>query len=83
MRAMRSHPEPVRGLPHLAGRLVRGIRLGLPVFLGYVPVGTAFGMLTRTSGFSAPQALACSALVLRGAGRFVGLTLMPGPGRTW
>lgn len=57
-------------------RLLRGARLGLPIFLGYAPVGAAFGMLARTAGFTVAEAVACSALVLAGAGQFVGLSLM-------
>lgn len=57
-------------------RLLRGARLGLPIFLGYVPVGAAFGMLAKTAGFTSAEAAACSALVLAGAGQFVGLSLM-------
>jgi 4-azaleucine resistance transporter AzlC len=52
------------------------MRLGLPIFLGYVPVGAAFGMLARTAGFTVVQSAACSALVLAGAGQFVALSLM-------
>lgn len=57
-------------------RFLRGVRLGLPIFLGYVPVGMAFGMLARSAGFTLAQAAACSGLVLAGAGQFVGLSLM-------
>jgi 4-azaleucine resistance transporter AzlC len=63
-------------VPALRDRLLRGARLGLPIFLGYVPVGTAFGMLARTSGFTIVEAVACSGLVLAGAGQFVALSLM-------
>lgn len=63
--------------PHCAThRLLRGARMGLPIFLGYVAVGAAFGMLAATAGFSLAQAAACSALVLAGAGQFVALSLM-------
>lgn len=57
-------------------RFLRGVRLGLPIFLGYVPIGMAFGMLARTAGFTLTQAVGCSALVLAGAGQFVALSLM-------
>ena len=33
-------------------RFSRGVELGFPIFLGYVPVGMAFGILARTLGFS-------------------------------
>ncbi|MBN2404054.1 MAG: AzlC family ABC transporter permease [Coriobacteriia bacterium] len=57
-------------------RLVRGVRLGFPIFLGYMPVGAAFGILARSWGFSPIQAVACSATALAGAGQFIGLSLM-------
>jgi predicted branched-subunit amino acid permease len=33
-------------------RFKRGLKLGMPIFLGYVPVGMAFGVLARTLGFT-------------------------------
>jgi 4-azaleucine resistance transporter AzlC len=50
--------------------------LGLPIFLGYMPVGAAFGILARSWGFSPLQAVTCSATALAGAGQFFGLSLM-------
>jgi 4-azaleucine resistance transporter AzlC len=55
---------------------VRGIRLGLPIFLGYVPVGAAFGILARTLGFSVIAATVCSATALAGAGQFIALAVL-------
>ncbi len=51
------------------------MRLGIPILLGYLPVGAAFGIVAHTAGFSVLQASACSALALAGAGQFVGLSL--------
>ncbi|MDO9556714.1 MAG: AzlC family ABC transporter permease [Coriobacteriia bacterium] len=62
--------------PSARDRLVRGIRQGFPIFLGYVPVGTAFGILARSWDLSPVQAIACSATALAGAGQFIGLSLM-------
>lgn len=59
---------------------MRGARLGLPVFLGYVPVGAAFGLASTAAGFSVLQATACSALVIAGAGQFIGLAAVAGSG---
>ena len=57
----------------------RGITLGFPIFLGYVPVGLAFGILARTQGFSLLEATICSATALAGAGQFIALaTLLAG-----
>lgn len=59
-----------------ASRFIRGTRLGLPILLGYMPVGIAFGVLATTIGFSAIQAIVCSATALAGAGQFIALNLM-------
>lgn len=57
-------------------RFVRGLKLGLPILLGYIPVGAAFGILATGLGFSAIQACACSATALAGAGQFIALSLI-------
>ena len=62
--------------PSVRARFSRGIKLGLPIFLGYMPVGMAFGILARTHGFDALQAVTCSATAIAGAGQFIGLSLM-------
>ena len=59
-------------------RFARGCRLGLPIFLGYAPVGAAFGVLARGVGFSILEAAACSATALAGAGQFIALSLLAG-----
>jgi len=58
----------------------RGLKLGIPIFLGYVPVGTAFGILANQYGFSLLAALICSATALAGAGQFIALAVMVGGG---
>jgi len=68
-------PAPTRG-----ALLVRGARLGLPIFLGYMPVGAAFGLAATAAGFTVTQATACSALVLAGAGQFIGLAALASSG---
>ncbi|MDO9107688.1 MAG: AzlC family ABC transporter permease [Coriobacteriia bacterium] len=55
---------------------MRGLKLGLPVFLGYMPVGAAFGILATGLGFSTLQACACSATALAGAGQFIALPVI-------
>lgn len=57
---------------------MRGVGLGMPIFLGYIPVGAAFGVLATSIGFSAVQAVICSATALAGAGQFIALNLMRG-----
>lgn len=59
-------------------RFVRGLKLGFPIFLGYVPVGMAFAILARGLGFSVVAATVCSATALAGAGQFIALSLLGG-----
>lgn len=56
--------------------LGRGARLGVPILLGYAPVGAAFGVLACTLGFSPAQAIVCSATSLAGAGQFIALSVL-------
>lgn len=72
MSAAKDIPEDTRH----AARFWRGVRLGTPIFLGYMPVGIAFGILATSLGFTALQALACSATALAGAGQFIALSVM-------
>ncbi len=57
-------------------RFWRGVELGSPIFLGYVPIGMAFGILARTIGFTTLQAVLCSATALAGAGQFIALSVL-------
>lgn len=59
-----------------ASRFARGLSLGLPIFLGYLPVGLAFGVLAERIGFTTFQAVVCSATALAGAGQFIALSLL-------
>lgn len=59
---------------------VRGIELGLPIFLGYMPVGMAFGVLAMGLGFSPISAVVCSATALAGAGQFIALSVLAAGG---
>jgi 4-azaleucine resistance transporter AzlC len=52
------------------------MELGSPIFLGYVPVGIAFGVLARTVGFSTLQAVICSATALAGAGQLIAVAVL-------
>jgi len=62
--------------PSRRARFSRGLRLGTPIFLGYVPVGAAFGVLATGLGFSPLQACTCSATALAGAGQFIALSVI-------
>ena len=84
---MQSQPQPIHPHPEDPGaatalhapairRFRRGVTLGFPIFLGYMPVGMAFGILARTMGFSVFAACVCSATALAGAGQFIALSFL-------
>jgi 4-azaleucine resistance transporter AzlC len=72
-----SAPAPdAEARPPASARFLRGVRLGAPVFLGYLPIGAAFGVVAAAAGLSVLQVAACSAFVFAGAGQFIAVNLM-------
>lgn len=52
----------------------------MPIFLGYLPIGMAFGIAATALGFTVAQAAACSGLVIAGAGQFIAVETLRGGG---
>lgn len=50
---------------------VEGFKRGLPIIMGYMPVGFAFGVLAVKNGISAGLAVAMAVLMFSGSGQFV------------
>jgi 4-azaleucine resistance transporter AzlC len=59
-------------------QMMRGIRAGVPVAVGYVPMAMAFGVLARQTGLDIVQAGAMSLFVYAGASQFASLGLLAG-----
>ena len=58
--------------------LLRGVRAGIPIAVGYVPMAVAFGVLARQAGLGFFQAGAMSLFVYAGASQFASLGLLAG-----
>ncbi len=58
--------------------VVRGIRAGVPVAVGYFPMAMAFGVLATRTGLSFAQAAAMSVFVYAGASQYAALGLIAG-----
>ncbi len=56
--------------------LLDGIKLSIPICLGYIPVSFAFGMMARQGGLSAWIAVLISMTNLTSAGQFAGTELI-------
>ncbi len=59
-----------------------GVKDALPVVLGYLPVGVAFGLLARNAGMTPSEAGLMSLLVYAGASQFLAIEMIF-KGMTW
>lgn len=53
-----------------------GMKRGIPIVMGYIPVAIAFGILSKTIGISMFQSFLFSAFVFAGASQFMALNLI-------
>ena len=61
---------------------ILGVRDALPVVLGYLPLGLAFGVLARNYGLSVGQVAAMSSFIYSGSGQFVAIGMLKA-GQAW
>jgi 4-azaleucine resistance transporter AzlC len=53
-----------------------GVKAALPIVLGYIPVGMAFGVLARNAGLSPFESGSMSLLVYAGASQFIAVEMI-------
>jgi 4-azaleucine resistance transporter AzlC len=58
------------------GHFREGAKAALPIVLGYLPVGMAFGVLAQKAGLSAFEAGSMSLLVYAGASQFIAVEMI-------
>ncbi|WP_454942351.1 AzlC family ABC transporter permease [Evtepia sp.] len=63
-----------------ARQFTRGMRVGVPIFLGYLAVSFTLGITAKNAGLSAFQATLTSLLVNASAGQYAAFTLMAAQG---
>src|SRR5690606_13272924 len=69
--------KDVTTTPNKTGNAFRdGLVTGFPIFLGYLPIAIAYGVLAIQSGLNLFQLTAMSALVFAGASQFMGATMI-------
>jgi len=56
--------------------LQSGVRTGLPITIGYIPVAITYGVLAAQSGMSLVELTLMSALVYAGASQFMGVNMI-------
>ncbi|BAF58723.1 predicted branched-chain amino acid permease [Pelotomaculum thermopropionicum SI] len=60
--------------------LKQGIKDSIPIILGYIPLGIAFGLLANKVGMSVIQATLMSVLCFTGAGQYIAIGIMQAGG---
>lgn len=60
---------------------IKGLKLGIPIGLGYLSVSFTFGIMAVSYGFSWYQAVLISMLTLTSAGQLAGIQVMVNPGQ--
>jgi len=63
-------------MPVVSGSLVGAVRQALPIVLGYVPVGFAFGVLALKNGISPANAVLMSVIVFAGSAQLIAVGLI-------
>lgn len=53
-----------------------GIKDGIPISLGYFPIGMAYGILAKGAGLSFMEAIAFSFIVFAGASQFIAVSML-------
>jgi 4-azaleucine resistance transporter AzlC len=53
-----------------------GIKVGIPIAIGYIPIAIAFGLLARSSGIPNHISILMSLIIFAGASQFVGVNLI-------
>lgn len=53
-----------------------GLKSGVPIVIGYIPIAMAFGILAKTEGVSLLDTMLFSVLVFAGASQFMALNLL-------
>ena len=58
------------------GALWQGCKAGIPIAIGYLPIGMTFGLLARASGMPDQITIMMSVVIFAGASQFVGVNML-------
>jgi len=68
-----SYQTPVK---KSAGSFLEGIKAGIPIAIGYMPIALTFGLIARTTGLTLMDTIAMSVFVYAGASQFMALQMI-------
>ncbi|GGK16706.1 autotransporter [Caldalkalibacillus thermarum] len=58
------------------GALAQGVSAGIPIMIGYLPIGVAFGVISRETGVPLLDTVLMSSLVFAGASQFMAINMI-------
>ena len=70
MKRLKNHKQEI-----ITRQLLNGVRQALPIVLGYIPVGFAYGVLAQKNGLGLFNAVAMSVIVFAGSSQLIGAGL--------
>ncbi|MDR1250257.1 MAG: AzlC family ABC transporter permease, partial [Treponema sp.] len=65
------------------GLFIRALKYSFPVFLGYIAIGVAFGLLLTDAGYPWWMSLAMGAVMYAGAGQYIAVGLFAAGAGIW
>ena len=75
--------QPDEQGPSTAREWIAGLSRAIPIVVGYVPVGLAFGVLAQKAGLSPLNTMLMSLLVYAGASQFIAVSLFAAGAPAW
>lgn len=60
----------------MSRELKRGIVMGIPIAMGYIPIAMTFGVLSKTGGVSLGESFLFSSMVYAGASQFMAINMI-------
>ncbi len=76
MEAQAALRQGLEGQGPASSEVARGVKLALPIVLGFVPVAFAFGVLARKAGLSEWNTVLMSILVFAGSAQLIGVGML-------
>lgn len=73
----------MQGTPSREPALAEGLRAALPVVLGYLPIGMAYGILASQAHLTTAEAVAMSLIVFAGSAQFIAVGMLAAGTGPW
>ncbi|MBY6037917.1 AzlC family ABC transporter permease [Fictibacillus nanhaiensis] len=69
-------PSPALPKVHTPAQWKKGLKAGLPIAIGYMPIAFTFGLLAKAAGLSLFETVGMSVIVFAGASQYIALSMI-------